>query len=260
MPLSAQNAAAKAVQASAGRAEVSTEKVETAGPSRTEVTTPPLTVSRRGDSSAGAARMVDLRPAGTSGPNQSPILERVRIAIAKLQAKGGGSAKIVLHPPKLGTLKIQVQARDGVVWARFEPDSMAARHVLVQNQDVLRDALGRQGLELGGFEVSAGGPDGQGEDPLAQSGAQADQAEDGAEGSGQTEVDEDSDDPGGGSDGGDRTGAAGDGSDRGFACAASKLQCFSLSYSRFGCIRVIGSPRLALPGPRSAPATRRPTN
>lgn len=214
VPLSAQNAAAKAVQATAGRVDVSAERVETGGPSRAEVTTPPLSVLRRGDSSAGAARMVDLRPAGTSGPNQSPILERVRIAIAKLQAKGGGSAKIVLHPPKLGTLKIQVQARDGVVWARFEPDSMAARHVLVQNQDVLRDALGRQGLELGGFEVSAGGADGQGEDPLAQSGAQADQAEDGAEGSGQTEVDEDSDDPGGGSDGGDRTGAASDGSDR----------------------------------------------
>lgn len=214
VPLTAQNAAAKAMQTSAGRVDVAAERVDATAPKQSEVSTPPISATRRGDSSAGAARMLDLRSTGKSGPSENPTLERVRIAIAKLQAKGGGTAKIVLHPPRLGTVKIHVQTRDGVVWARFEPESMAARHVLVQNQDVLRDALGRQGLELGGFEVSTGGPEAKDGEDFAQPGAQAEQGEDGAGGADSDESEGDADDLGDGVDGGNQAGDAEDGSQR----------------------------------------------
>lgn len=103
-----------------------------------------------------------LRTAMTGSPLAPSSVERMATAIRTQAAMGGGKVKILLHPPHLGALKIEVSVRDSVVFARMEADSQSARHSLQQHQSDLKQALEERGLSLGQMSVSVSQGDGNG--------------------------------------------------------------------------------------------------
>jgi flagellar hook-length control protein FliK len=146
-------------QATAGLAPASpnsSSPVLTAGDSPVSAATPAEpqvnTVSASGPQAGAAAPT--LRTAKPEGPLAPSSVDRVAAAVKAQASLGGGRVKMLLHPPHLGALRIEVAIRDGVVFARMETDSQAARHSLQQHSFELRQSLEEQGLSLGSMSVS----------------------------------------------------------------------------------------------------------
>ena len=99
------------------------------------------------------------KPLGTLAPSS---VDRVAAAVKAQASLGGGRVKILLHPPHLGAVRIEIAVRDGVVFARMETDSQSARHSLQQHSNDLRQSLEDQGLTLGRMSVSVSQGDGNG--------------------------------------------------------------------------------------------------
>lgn len=89
----------------------------------------------------------------------------------------GGTVRLRLHPPELGSLRLELQMKDGTMTARLEAEQPAARQLLLEHLPALRDRLAQQGLRVDRFDVDlmgqhSGDPSSgqQGEDPTGHSG------------------------------------------------------------------------------------------
>jgi flagellar hook-length control protein FliK len=76
-----------------------------------------------------------------------------------------GEVRLRLSPPELGSLRLQVSVQDGVMVARMETETEAARSSLVNNLPTLRERLAEQGIRVERFDIdlmqrpSTGTPD-----------------------------------------------------------------------------------------------------
>jgi flagellar hook-length control protein FliK len=84
--------------------------------------------------------------------DQSRLLDRVARAV-RLAEGHDGLMRIRLHPPELGSLRLEVRVQSGVLTARLEADTPQARAVLVDNLPVLRERLAEQGVRIEQFDV-----------------------------------------------------------------------------------------------------------
>jgi flagellar hook-length control protein FliK len=66
----------------------------------------------------------------------------------------GGSLRLRLSPPELGSLHMEVNIRDGVMSARIEAQTPAAQSALLSNLPQLRDRLAEQNIRIEKFDVS----------------------------------------------------------------------------------------------------------
>jgi len=89
-----------------------------------------------------------------------------RVAKAFLAAQQrDGEVRLRLSPPELGSLRLQVSVQDGVMVARMETETEAARSSLVNNLPTLRERLAEQGIRVERFDIdlmqrpSTGTPD-----------------------------------------------------------------------------------------------------
>ncbi|HUT91639.1 MAG TPA: flagellar hook-length control protein FliK [Thermoguttaceae bacterium] len=110
---------------------------------------------------------------GTSGPDQVDRVRFVQRVARAFEAMGdrGGSVRLRLHPPELGSLRLEVTVRNGTMTARLEVETNSARTMLLDNLPALRDRLAGQEIKVGRFDVdlsdrSGGGtPQGPGDHP-----------------------------------------------------------------------------------------------
>jgi flagellar hook-length control protein FliK len=65
----------------------------------------------------------------------------------------GGEVRLRLSPPELGSLRLEVSVRDGVMSARLETETASARNVLLENLPALRERLAEQNIKVERFEV-----------------------------------------------------------------------------------------------------------
>jgi flagellar hook-length control protein FliK len=80
-----------------------------------------------------------------------------------------GRVQVRLSPPELGALRIELTIQNGVISARLEAETPAARNLLLDNLPALRDRLAQQDVRIDQFDVdvrrdssgSAGGNAGQ---------------------------------------------------------------------------------------------------
>ena len=80
------------------------------------------------------------------------IVDRVRRAFLAAQRRGA-PLRIRLHPPELGSMKLELQVQRGVVKARMETDTAAAQSILSDHVSALKDRLAESGLKVDTFEV-----------------------------------------------------------------------------------------------------------
>jgi flagellar hook-length control protein FliK len=65
----------------------------------------------------------------------------------------GGEVRLRLSPPELGSLRLEVSVRDGVMSARLEAETASARNVLLENLPALRERLAEQNIKVERFDV-----------------------------------------------------------------------------------------------------------
>jgi flagellar hook-length control protein FliK len=93
------------------------------------------------------------------------FLSRVAKAFLSAQQRDGNEVRLRLSPPELGSLRLQVSVQDGVMVARMETETEAARSSLVNNLPDLRERLAEQGIRVERFDIdlmqrpSTGTPD-----------------------------------------------------------------------------------------------------
>ncbi|MGI8980767.1 MAG: flagellar hook-length control protein FliK [Pirellulaceae bacterium] len=93
------------------------------------------------------------------GHNPAPVpvdsarfLSRVAKAFLSAQQRDG-EVRLRLSPPELGSLRLQISVQDGVMVARMETETEAARSSLVNNLPALRERLAEQGVRIERFDI-----------------------------------------------------------------------------------------------------------
>ncbi len=92
------------------------------------------------------------------GMEPGEAVDRVRLVqrVARaFQAMGDrdGTVRLRLSPPELGAIRLEVTVRNGVMNARLEAETQAARQVLLENLPMLRERLDEQGIKVEQFQV-----------------------------------------------------------------------------------------------------------
>ncbi|HEX4412525.1 MAG TPA: flagellar hook-length control protein FliK [Lacipirellulaceae bacterium] len=119
------------------------------------------TVLEKTDTSVGPlgrTLRTDLTSSGkTSGSDASPVdisrfVSRVAKAVQTASDRDG-VVNLRLNPAELGSLKIQLTVKDGVMSAAVEADNSNARRMLLDHLPALRDRLADQNIRVDRFDV-----------------------------------------------------------------------------------------------------------
>lgn len=139
------NAAINAPSAVAGAGNTRTDSEATA------------TEARATDS----GRTADGAPSNLDAADRARFVQRVSQAFRAANERGG-HVRLRLHPPELGSLRVELKITDGVMSARIEAESAAARDLLAEHLPVLRQRLADHGIRVERFELDLMGQNGQG--------------------------------------------------------------------------------------------------
>ncbi|HZZ27051.1 MAG TPA: flagellar hook-length control protein FliK [Pirellulales bacterium] len=104
-----------------------------------------------GESQGGTAATATQRnPANAI--DQARFVERVATAFRNIDDQGG-EIRLRLSPPELGSLKVEVAVRNGILTARLETETNTARSLLLDNLPALRERLAAQNIKVEWFDV-----------------------------------------------------------------------------------------------------------
>ena len=110
--------------------------------------------------------------APSTAPRPTPA-DALPVHVEWLAERGGGSARLELHPPHLGRVEIAVRVRGTDVEVAIAAAEPSAQVVVNGQRDTLAEALGSRDLRLSHFEVGSGGRDEAGADARGR-GAESD--------------------------------------------------------------------------------------
>jgi len=95
----------------------------------------------------------ETRKADDGLPIDRPrFLQRVEGAVRAAQQRDG-RVQVRLSPPELGNLRIELVVQNGVMTARLEAETPAARNALLDNLPALRERLAQQDIRVEKFDV-----------------------------------------------------------------------------------------------------------
>ncbi|MBX7072850.1 MAG: flagellar hook-length control protein FliK [Pirellulales bacterium] len=144
------DAAALSVQATQRPASPATQS-----PANTQTVASGSTAgAETGRSTTGSAKRGSEmgRSTGLSQTDQARFIGRVSRAFQTI-GETGGKLRLRLSPAELGSLKLDVTVKDGVLSARIEAETDHARQVLTDNLPQLRERLGEQGIKIERFDI-----------------------------------------------------------------------------------------------------------
>jgi hypothetical protein len=90
--------------------------------------------------------------ARVKGPAEVVVPERV----AWLAARGGGSARVVLHPAELGEIEISVRVRGSRVAVAIRTEEAATRTASLELRDSLGESFAARELRVESLEIRVG--------------------------------------------------------------------------------------------------------
>jgi flagellar hook-length control protein FliK len=112
------------------------------------ITAPALLSSQQDDLRRTTSQRDDL-----SDVDRVRLVERVARSFRSI-GEDGGKMQLRLRPPELGSLRLEIAVRDGVMTAHLETETAAARNVLLDNLPQLRDRLAQQNVKVERFDVN----------------------------------------------------------------------------------------------------------
>lgn len=93
-----------------------------------------------------------------SDPNGMPTVDRARFVqrvegAMKAAQQRDGKIQVRLSPPELGSVKIELALQNGVMQAKLEAETPAARNLLLDSLPALRERLAQQDIRIEKFDV-----------------------------------------------------------------------------------------------------------
>lgn len=153
---------AEAVEASTDEnADQSTKRVEVGSDDSKSITKPgpkvgDITNDAAPRTTSDTTETKELARTDTS--KQHPEVDRTRFVQRVARAfntvgENGGTLRLRLSPPELGSLRIEIEVRGSTMTARIEAETSAARSVLLESLPALRDRLAEQNIKIERFDV-----------------------------------------------------------------------------------------------------------
>jgi flagellar hook-length control protein FliK len=102
-----------------------------------------------GGTASGASATADT---SLSQADRVRFVQRVEQAFQDLSGQGG-TIRLRLSPPELGSLHIEISLAKGQLTARVEAETPAARNLLLDNLPALRERLAQQDIKVQRFDV-----------------------------------------------------------------------------------------------------------
>ena len=94
----------------------------------------------------------DETPRPISTHDRVRFTQRVARAV-RVASNADGHVRLRLHPPELGSLRLDVSVKDGAVVAHLEAETAAARSLLLENLPQLRERLAAEDIRVDQFQV-----------------------------------------------------------------------------------------------------------
>ena len=157
-----------------------------AGPSQSDDAA--LRVSPVIQGTGSAERIGSAPQAGESSVDQSEQIDRIARVMRASISRGGSRVSLQLEPRDIGPLRVQMHLRGSELVARFETQSAAARHLIEQGMQQLRQGLAAGGIQLVDAAVETRAPQNQTLGGNGQGLAQQEQADAGQGGGQNTET------------------------------------------------------------------------
>jgi len=162
--VAAPGAQAITAEAAAGGEVRGEPAVHTGGPATNDATGSQNETSTR-DGAAGPASTASSKgpqQGAADGVDRVRFVQRVARAFEAISDRSR-SVRLRLSPPELGSLRLEVTVRNGVMNARVEAETATARNLLLDNLGALRERLAQQDIKIDQFTVdltgrSPGGP------------------------------------------------------------------------------------------------------
>ena len=103
---------------------------------------------------ASSLRRADNANQSEGGPqiDRPRFVQRVEGALRAAQQRDG-RVQVRLAPPELGSLRIELAVQNGVMTAKLEAETPAARNALLDNLPALRERLAEQNIRVEKFDV-----------------------------------------------------------------------------------------------------------
>lgn len=144
----------EAVKAASDLPSTSTGRAEQTPAPRSE--TVPVARTESAASQSRRATNETSESAAVDTTNRAQLIQRVAGAFESA-AERGGPIRLRLHPPELGSLRVEVTVRNGAMSARLEAESETARNVLIEHLPALRERLAEHQVRVDRFEVNWSG-------------------------------------------------------------------------------------------------------
>lgn len=111
-----------------------------------------------------------------NGASGEAEVQRVRLVQRVARAfqtigEAGGEVRLRLSPPSLGSIKLEVTLQNGIMAARIETETAAARTMLVENLPALRERLATHDIKVARFDVEVSADSRQQQQSPQQDGA-----------------------------------------------------------------------------------------
>ena len=110
----------------------------------------------RSASEAPAANSATSEPGLEQDPvptaDRARFVQRVGRALQAAQSRDG-QIQLRLSPPELGSLRISISVQEGLISAKLETETVAARNILLDNLPALRERLAEQEIRIEKFDV-----------------------------------------------------------------------------------------------------------
>ncbi|MGQ9575380.1 MAG: flagellar hook-length control protein FliK [Thermoguttaceae bacterium] len=123
---------------------------------RPEPNSPGPTGALRRDQAAPPAPEAAEPAPGTHQADRVRFVQRVARAF-QAAAERGGTVRLRLHPPELGSVRVELTLRNGKMLARLETETETARSLIVENLPLLRQRLAEHQIHVERFDVDLGG-------------------------------------------------------------------------------------------------------
>ncbi|MGA2799029.1 MAG: flagellar hook-length control protein FliK [Thermoguttaceae bacterium] len=85
------------------------------------------------------------------------FVQRVERAFAAM-GDGGGTLRLKLNPPELGSVHMEISVNKGMMKARLEAETKEAKNLILENLPALRDRLAQQNIKIQKFDVDLRDP------------------------------------------------------------------------------------------------------
>ncbi len=116
------------------------------------VSPPALNQAVQQDASGSQSTSADSGTGGAGGTESARFVQRVARAFQTVDDQGG-TLRLRLSPPDLGSLKLNVTVSNGVLNARVEAETSQARDLLLANLPALRERLAEHDIKINQFDV-----------------------------------------------------------------------------------------------------------